>query len=250
MTAPRWTVVALLVLSALFCGMLHMAGYNAPEGLEQRRALGIARMATGLIVIWIWICGALMFVYRDRIKARVLALNLNWRVTFVLFCILLACLEEVVTVTMTNLAPLFGSRIGEAYITASTNYLDVILFHSVIVFIPYFIVLSWLLGRYAFSPFAVFLSFGIVGTVAEAIFAGNLSAVVGFPMWAFVYGLMVWLPAYCLPPDRGARPVGALAHLVLPFAIFALAMPMIVPIVYVITVVLGHPSIDFPPIEG
>ena len=151
---------------------------------------------------------------------------------------------------MTNLAPLFGSRIGEAYITASTNYLDVILFYSVVVFIPYFIVLAWILGRYAFGPFAVFLSFGIVGTAAEAIFAGNIGVLIGFPMWAFVYGLMVWLPVWCLPDGRGAKPVGVVAHLVLPFAMLGLAMPLIVPIVRVISVVLGHPGIDFAPVGG
>jgi hypothetical protein len=69
-------------------------------------------------------------------------------------------------------------------------------------------------------------------------------------MWAFVYGLMVWLPVYCLPQDRGARPVGWLGHMVLPFAIFGLAMPLIVPIVYGITVVLGHPGIHFDPVAG
>ena len=111
-----------------------------------------------------------------------------------IFATLLACLEEAVTVTMTNLAPLFGSRIGEAFITASTNWLDVIAFHSVVVFVPYFIALALILTRYAVSPFAVFLSFGVVGTVSEAIFAGGIGPLAMFPMWAFVYGLMVWLP--------------------------------------------------------
>lgn len=239
----RGVVAVLLVLAALFCGLLYMVALAAPEGVERRTALGIARMATGLIVIWIGIGGGLMYLNRGRMRAWVLGLRLNWRVTFVLSCTALACLEEAVTVTMTNLAPLFGSQIGEAAITASTNYLDVILFHSVVVFVPYFIVLAWILGRWDFSPFAVFFSFGIVGTVAEAIFAGDPGVALGFAMWAFVYGLMVWLPAFCLPADRGARPVGVVAHLVLPVAVFALAMPMIVPMVYVVTVVMGHPGI-------
>jgi hypothetical protein len=38
--------------------------------------------------------------------------------------------------------------------------------------------------------------------------------------------------------------------MVLPFAIFGLAMPLIVPIVYGITVVLGHPGIHFDPVAG
>jgi hypothetical protein len=36
----------------------------------------------------------------------------------------LALMEEAITSSMTNLAPLFGVKIGEAYITASTNYFD------------------------------------------------------------------------------------------------------------------------------
>jgi len=85
----------------------------------------------------------------------------------------------------------------------------VILFHSVVVFVPMFIALSWVLGRLDLSPFAVFISYGIVGTIGEAVFAGRVDAVIGFPMWVFVYGLMVWLPACALPPAavRGARPL-------------------------------------------
>ena len=48
-------------------------------------------------------------------------------------------LDEVVTTTMTNCAPLFGMKLGEVYITASSNYLDVILRDSVVVFVPMFV---------------------------------------------------------------------------------------------------------------
>ena len=204
----RALVITLLLLASLIAAALYLIGASAEDATEQRRAYAIARMVTGLVVIWIWIGGAVMYRYRDAIRAWVLAIPLNWRVKFVLFATALACAEEAVTVTMTNLAPMFGSRIGEAYITASANYLDVILFHSVVVFIPYFIVQAALLARYAFGPLAIFLSFGLVGTTSEAIFAGNLGAFVMFPVWVFVYGLMVWLPCYCLPQDRGAQAVG------------------------------------------
>ena len=243
----RGVILTLAVMATAFCGMLYLVGLNAEDATDRRRALGIAGMATGLVVIWIWGGGSLMYRYREVIRARVQAIPLKWQVKFVLFATLLACAEEAVTVTMTNLAAAFGSRIGEAYITASANYFDVIAYHSVVVFIPYFIVLALLLTRYDFKPFAVFLSFGVVGTVAEAIFAGNPGSLIGFPMWAFVYGLMVWLPAHCVPADRNARPVGVLAHLMLPVATFGLALPMIMPIVFVISVVLGHPGIDFAP---
>ena len=243
----RWSVVTLLILATGFSALLYLIGLNAEAPEEQRRAFGIAQMVTGLLIIWVWLAGGLMYRHRQGIRALVLAIPVPWQIKFVLFATLLACLEEAVTVTMTNLAPLFGSRIGEAYITASTSYLDVIALHSVVVFIPFFIVLALLLTRWDIPPFAVFLSFGAVGTVAEAIFAGSLGAVLMFPLWAFVYGLMVWLPAFCLPQDRGARPAGLGVQLFLPIATFGLALPLIAPIVYWITVVLDHPSIDFAP---
>jgi hypothetical protein len=113
-------------------------------------------------------------------------------------------LEEAITTTMTNLAPLFGVPVGSAFITASTNYLDVVMLHSVVVFIPMFVAWQWLLGRWRFTPFQVFVLFGITGTLAECTF--GFEHLREFGMWIFVYGLMVWLPAYCVPADRPARP--------------------------------------------
>ena len=243
----RWVIGALLLLATLLAGLLYLIGMNATDPAEARRAHGIASMVSGLLVIWVWAGGALMWRYRAAVVAPVRAIPLNWQVKFVLFATFLACVEEAMTVGMTNLAPLFGSKIGEAYITASTNWLDVIAFHSVVVFVPFFIALALMLTRWALSPFVVFLSFGAVGTVAEAVFAGNLGVLAMFPLWAFVYGLMVWLPACSLPSDRGARPAGPGVSLLLPVATFALALPMVAPLVWLIAVVLGHPSIDFAP---
>jgi len=239
----RIVVAALLILALLFPGFMHLVAIHEDSAM----AWGIARMATGLIVLWIFLGGSLMYRYRHAARRLVQSIRLGWRLKFVLFCIVLACIEEMVTVGMTNLAPLFGARIGEAYITASTNYFDVVLLHSVIVFVPLFIALMLLLSRYDLSPFAVFLVFGVVGTICEAIFAGRAGAAIGFPMWAFVYGLMVWLPAYSLPPaaQRGARPARWFHALLAVPAVFILAMPMLLPIVYVIEVVLEHPSIHF-----
>src|SRR3989344_4101711 len=102
----------------------------------------------GLIIVWILICGSLMYAYRDKIKVIILKIPLGWRTKFILFCLLLALVEEAITTLMTNLAPLFGVNIGEAYITASTNYLDVVILHSVIAFIPSYIVWAFLPGKY------------------------------------------------------------------------------------------------------
>jgi hypothetical protein len=158
----------------------------------------------------------------------------------------MAMLEEAVTTTMTNLAPLFGAEIGEAYITASTNYFDVILHHSVIVFVPWFIAWAWILKRYEFSPFWVFLLFGLNGLLAETLTFGaqNLNR---FSMWIFVYGLMIYLPAYTIPADRGARPP-KVRHVALAFF-----LPLSIGIPWAILINLAfpnHPAIHFLPIQN
>lgn len=159
-------------------------------------------MGAGLIVLWVFLCGSLMYLFREPIKNFVLQISLNWQIKFVLFATLLAMLEEAITTTMTNLAPLFGVKVGEAYITASANYLDVILHHSVIVFIPWFIAWAWILKRYDFSPFWVFLLTGLNGLLAETGTFG-LQHLSEFGLWIFVYGLMIYLPAHTIPSDRG-----------------------------------------------
>jgi hypothetical protein len=194
----------------------------------------VISMGLGLIVLWVLLGGTSMYAFRERVKAFVLKIPLHWQVKFVLFATLLAMTEEAITTLMTNLAPLFGVQVGEAYITASANYFDVILHHSVIVFVPWFIAWAWLLNRYNFSPFWVFLLTGLNGLFAESITFGwqNLSQ---FALWIFVYGLMVYLPAYTIPAERGAqRP--KLRHGVLAFF-----LPLIVGIPWAALVNLAFP---------
>lgn len=242
----KFIIVLLLACTAVFGAMMHLIGYDAANEVEARKAFAMAKMVTGLIVLWIFISGALMYYGRDRIKLWVQSLPGRWQVKFVLFATLLACVEEAITVSMTNLAPAFGSKIGEAYITASTNYFDVIFLHSVIMFVPTFIAWALILRRYDFSPFAVFLLHAVIGVLGEVTIIGP-AAFLMFPMWAFVYGLMVYLPAYTLPSAEGR---GATAPrwyhypLVIP-AVLVLALPLLIPIFLVITGVLQHPGIDF-----
>ena len=40
--------------------------------------------------------------------------TLDWRIKFVLFATVLALIEEAIAVSMTNLAPFFGVKVGEA----------------------------------------------------------------------------------------------------------------------------------------
>ena len=127
----------------------------------------IAGMALGLFLFWIVLGGALSLLLRKRVRSVLRRFDAHWRIAFVLFATVLALLEEAVTTTMTNAAPLWGVPVGKAYITASANYLEVVLYHSVIVFVPMFIAWAWLLRRYAFSPAAVFVLYGCSGALAE-----------------------------------------------------------------------------------
>ncbi|MGA7194741.1 MAG: hypothetical protein WBW94_14030 [Anaerolineales bacterium] len=202
-------------------------------------------MGTGLIVLWIFLCGSLMYVFREPIKSFVLNIPWNWQIKFVLFATLLAMLEEAITTTMTNLAPVFGVKVGEAYITASANYLDVILHHSVIVFIPWFIAWAWILKRYAFSPFWVFLLTGVNGLLAETLTFG-LQHLSEFGLWIFVYGLMVYLPAYTIPNERNASSPkfwNGLLAFIMPF-LFSIPWAILLHILSP-----NHPATHFPPIK-
>jgi hypothetical protein len=78
------------------------------------------------------------------------------------------------------------------------------LYHSVVVFAPMFIAWAVMLWRWRFPPLAVFVLFGVTGLLAETITFGpqNLG---NLALWIFVYGLMDWLPACCVPPERSAR---------------------------------------------
>jgi hypothetical protein len=200
-------------------------------------------MGTGLMVLWMVLGGTLMWKFREPIRDRVLKISLPWAVKFVLFCTILALIEEAITVSMTNLAPFFGVSTGAAYITASANYFDVVVFHSVVVFIPMFVVWAFLLSRWDFSPASVFLLFGITGFFSESIFAGTFN-LPSAPFWIFVYGLMIWLPAYSLPPREKAKPPRWWIYPVAILSPYLLAVPV------ALIVSSLHPvSIHFPPIE-
>jgi hypothetical protein len=236
----RWFLTGLALWLVLMTSLVTVAVWPQPV----HRAVLI--MGWGLIILWIAGCGSLMYGFRDSIRAAGLKIPLDWRIKFFLGATLLAMIEEVITTSMTNLAPLLGVEVGKAYITASTNYLDVICFHSVVMFIPLFVGWTWILSRYRFSPFAVFLLFGLTGTMAEATFGPQ--HLMEFALWIYVYGLMVYLPAYCVPSDRTAREVRWWHY---PLAV-------IVPFLFEVLVPTGlliklispdHPQIHFPPIH-
>ena len=165
-----------------------------------------AKVLMGFLLVLIWCLGFGLLSYygRDRFREVFRAIRLPWQAKFILCAIAIAMLEEVVTVSLTNAAPLLGSETGKAMITASTNYAEVVFLNSVWpVFVPWILAWAVLLTRYDFPPNHVFLLFGLLGSVAETHFSiGALIA--GF--WFFVYGLMVYLPAYSVPPRKAIPP--------------------------------------------
>ncbi len=194
----------------------------------------LAYMTAGLFLSWVLLGGGLMVLFKDRIRDFVHSFSWSRRKKFFLFAILLALIEEAITTSLTNMAPLFGARIGEVYITASTNYLDVVFFHSVIVFVPMFFAWSILLSRYDFTPFSVFLLFGIDGVISEFFIAGPI-VLIAAGFWIYVYGLMVYLPAYAVSPHPEAMKP-KIRHYLL-----AICLPILFAIPVAIFVNIVHP---------
>jgi hypothetical protein len=238
-----WFVRALVWLFGVWAVVIALFFLLATLTTPDPILRAITGMALGLFLFWIVLGGALSLLLHQRIRNVLSRVDTHWRIAFVLFATLLALLEEAVTTTMTNAAPLWGAPVGKAYITASANYLEVVLHHSVVVFVPMFIVWAWLLRRYAFSPAAVFVLSGCSGTLAETLSFGaqNLVAL-GF--WVYVYGLMVYLPACAIPPDHGARKPGVWA------CQLALVLPILAAIpVALIILAINPPQHAFAPIR-
>ena len=157
----RWLLIVIGVYSALLVSFLNLIILNSDDVKDR----AIILMADGMILLWIVVGGSLTPMLRRRLVPRIAAIPIDWRIRFVLFCTAMALIEEVITTTMTNLAPVFGTTPEEAHITASTNYFVVVCFHSVVVFVPMFIAWALMLSRWDFSPLKVLLLFGITGSI-------------------------------------------------------------------------------------
>lgn len=211
-------------------------------GIENRELQAMSGMLWGLNVLWIGGAGLVTLRWRDTARALFQRSPHQFAIRFFLFVVVLALIEEAIATFMTNCAPLFGVAVGEVYITASADYLDVVLFHSVVVFLPQFAAWAWLLSRYAFSPLAVFILFGLTGLIDETLFAGP--QLLTIPQWLLVYGLMVYLPAYCYPELPHRRPVRWWHY---PLAVVLPILTAIPVVVLLHWLAPGHPSIHFPP---
>jgi hypothetical protein len=201
MTCQRIAKILLILIAAwgiFITTLVAFAVYPNEENPDNRAILS---MGISLILIWCVCGGILMRWKRDLFVGWMKKISWGWRLRFVLLCILMAMLEEAVTTSLTNMAPLFGGVTDAARITASKNYFEVIFMHSVIAFVPMFICWAWLLSRYKFMPVEVMLLFGLTGTLAESITFG-LQHLPEVGMWTYVYGLMVYLPAHSVPAER------------------------------------------------
>ena len=188
-----WAAVAYLAVAAVW-----LPNKSNPD----QRA--VILMGGGLLVIWVLVGGLAMRLGRDRLTGWLRRVPIGWRTRFVLLCIVLALLEEAVTTGLTNAAPLLGGVGPAARITASANYLEVVLLNSVIVFVPAFVGWAVVLSFVRFAPSEVMLLFGLTGWLMELVTFGPQNVgMIG--MWVFVYGLMVYLPACTVPPDRPGR---------------------------------------------
>ena len=207
--------------------------------LETPVARAMTDMIWGLVLVWVVVGGLVMFWSRDKAKRVVARIRLDPRLVFFLFAAGLSLAEEAVTVGMTNLAPLFGVKVGQAYITASADYLDVIAYHSVIVFLPMFLVWAWLLTKYSFQPNTVFLLYGLTGVLAESGAFGLQNLLVG-GLWILVYGLMVYLPAYTFTP-------AAVGKTGIPQFVLAVLGPLAaaIPVAVLVLVLFHRPAIEF-----
>jgi hypothetical protein len=200
-------------------------------------------MRLGLTLLWIILGGSLMRLMRGHLRAIFQNIRINPQITFVFFATFLALAEELITTLLTNLAPVFGVPMGAAYITASSNYVDVVCLHSVVVFVPMFVGWAWLLNRYHFSPNAVFLLFGITGVIAEVLYGGG-QAFLETGLWVFVYGLMVYLPAYVFRKDRKTSPPRWWHYAA------AIILPLILAVPVAIVIGFIHPvRVHFPPMQ-
>jgi len=200
-------------------------------------------MRLGLTLLWVILGGSLMRLMRGHLRDIFQNIRINPQISFVFFATFLALVEELITTLLTNLAPVFGVPVGAAYITASSNYLDVVCLHSVVGFVPMFIGWAVLLNRYNFSPNAVFLLFGIAGVIAEVLYGGG-QAFLEIGLWVFVYGLMVYLPAYVFRRDREASPLRWWHY------VAAIILPLILAVPVAIVIGFIHPvRVHFPPMQ-
>jgi len=224
---PRIIIILGYIFSLLFFPLLWIDTQSDPV------SHAIAGMALGLLVFWMLIAAGIQRLIRDKLPQ----IQDNILLKFTILATVLALIEEAITTTMTNLArPVWHVSPQDAHITASTNYFEVVLLNSVIVFIPMFLYWGYMLQRYDFHHLWVYLLFGITGTLAETLSFGP-SNLLSIGFWLNIYGLIVYLPAYLIKDQDRSKPPRYL-YLGSIFLPLIVALPVVI-VVLIIRSVLG-----------
>lgn len=204
-TLSRRSVKALAVLLFLWANALMGALFAFGDNQRLRAVMG---MALGLLWLWVVFVGGALYTFRRRISTWFEPHTASVRGRFACFAsmaVALACVEEAIACAMTASAPLYGVPVGRAYITATTDYLDLIGLHSVVAFVPAILLWAWATSRRRFAPAWVAIFFGLFGLGGETIAFGPQSlSNAGF--WVLVYGTMVFLPAFLVAERQPATP--------------------------------------------
>lgn len=186
----RFVIIITMIIQVLL--IIHIINTGTTEDKA------IITMSSGLLFLWVIVIGSMIYIFKNRIKILFTSSNL-YVLKFFLLAVVMCMIEEAIATTMTNTALLWGLSPNEVFITASPNYLEVITRHSLIVFVPQFLLWGYVLSKYYFAPNSVLILYGITGYLSEVIAFGISSNVISIGFWIMVYGLIVYLPAYCLP---------------------------------------------------
>lgn len=194
-------------------------------------------MQWGVFLSWVYIIAPLLGRKGlPFLKQRLSRFTLGPKRLFFVFALVFALTEEALAVLWNNSVPSFFGQAVEPVLTASTNYFEVILLHSVVVFLPLFLVWAYLLERGKYSPREAYLYFGITGVLAEYIFNPGVLALLAGGFWILIYGSMVYYPArFVFGKEEGGL------HVSWRRAVVAVFLPLLasVPLAILIDIVKG-----------
>jgi hypothetical protein len=158
--------------------------------------LSAVAMEWGIFLSWVYgIAPLLGRKGLPMLKRRLSGYHFGPKVFFFIFAAVFALIEEALAVIWNDFTPpLFGQSVAPL-LTASTNYFEVIVLHSVVVFLPLFLVWAYLLYYGKYSPREAYLYFGLTGVLAEYMFNPSVLALLAGGFWILIYGSMVYHPA-------------------------------------------------------
>lgn len=180
----RKSIVVLGICLILTLSALSLLVWNNPVKFVA------VKMLWSLTVLWVFLGGSLMYLLRNIFVKFYSKIKWPFWLKFTFFATLFSLIEEAIAVSVNNY---FSG--GQAILTASTDYWEVVSHHSVVILIPIFFIFSFFVKKFNFTPYKSFLYFGIIGVLAEFSIGGILS-LFEFSLWIFVYGLIVYLPSH------------------------------------------------------